>query len=455
MSRVLFTVFIIDCLVCSSISLPVFAQTTKVLTLNLDTAINQAQANNPQLLAAQRSINVARSGATIAGTTLNPRLSIDIPFGQAETKHTISLEQPIELGGKRGARLAVAKVQIQQAQLQLDLLRYPKGMKRSALSQIRSQVRQSYAELAIAQGAQQNTEQSLSINQQLVDIAKARLAAGDVAGVDVVQAEFAFSQAQQKLEPAINRVRQAVIRLNSLLGQAADTPIKLVDGEAFRFSLTGNKQGLAVSQKLPDLTALRQLARSSRLDLLLAGQQIQLGAKQIRLAQSAQIPDISLAAAFVWDPGFSTSSTPSPPTTTAVILGVRVDLPLFNNNRGGVSQAQANRSVAVAQLSALEQQVNTEVITAYENAASAQRVVERDRTILLPQALQVLNLSRKSYQYGQTGLNDALLVQQSVQTVFDNFYADILTYQTALGTLEQAVNQPLSQINQTNAPIPR
>lgn len=446
MPRVLFSIFIIvDCLVCSSISLPVFAQKAKVLTLNLDTAINQAQANNPQLLAAQRSINVARSGATIAGTTLNPRLSIDIPFGQAETKHTISLEQPIELGGKRGARLAVAKVQIQQAQLQLDLLR----------SQIRSQVRQSYAELAIAQGAQQNTEQSLSINQQLVDIAKARLAAGDVAGVDVVQAEFAFSQAQQKLEPATNRVRQATIRLNSLLGQAADTPIKLVDGEAFRFSLTGNKQGLAVSQKLPDLTALKQLARSSRLDLLLAGQQIQLGAKQIRLAQSAQIPDINLAAAFVWDPGFSTSSTPSPPTTTAVILGLRVDLPLFNNNRGGVSQAQANRSVAVAQLSALEQQVDTEVITAYENAASAQRVVERDRTILLPQALQVLNLSRKSYQYGQTGLNDALLVQQSVQTVFDNFYADILTYQTALGTLEQAVNQPLSQINQTNAPTPR
>ncbi len=202
------------------------------------------------------------------------------------------------------------------------------------------------------------------------------------------------------------------------------------------------------------MTALKQLARSSRLDLSLARQQIQLNANQIRLARSAQIPDISLAAAFVWDPGYSTSSTPDPPTTTAVILGVRADLPLFNNNGGGVNQARANRSVSEAQLSALEQQVDTEVITAYENAASAQRVLERDRTVLLPQALQVLNLSRKSYQYGQTGLNDALLVQQSVQTVFDNFYADILTYQTALGSLEQAINQPLSQINQTKATTP-
>ncbi|MEJ6485647.1 hypothetical protein N0Y54_30890 [Nostoc punctiforme UO1] len=79
-------------------------------------------------------------------------------------------------------------------------------------------------------------------------------------------------------------------------------------------------------------------------------------------------------------------------------------------------------------------------------------LLERDRTVLLPQALEVLNLSRKSYEYGQTGLSDALLTQQSVQAVFDNFYTDILAYQTALGALEQAVNVPLSMIHNTDVP---
>ncbi len=430
----------IESLVCSYISSPAFAQTAPVLNLTLETAINQAETNNPQLLATQRSIDVAKTGVAVAGVRPNPRLSVDIPFGQAETKRTIGIEQLIELGGKRGARLALADSQVQQAELQLDLLR----------SQIRTQVRQAYAELAVAQGSQQNAEQSLAINKQLVNIAKIRLKAGDVAGVDVVQAEFAFAQAQQKFEPAASRVRQATIRLNALLGQPTDTAINLVDGQAFRFSIK-DSQGLTVLPKIPDLAILKKLAQASRLDLALAQQQIQINNNQIRVARSSRIPDVSLAATYVWDPGLS-NTTPPPQTTTAVILGLRVDLPLFNRGGSGVNQASANLSVAKAQKKALELQVDSEVATAYENVLSAQRLLERDRTILLPQALEVLNLSRKSYEYGQTGLSDALLTQQTVQTVFDNFYTDILAYQTALGALEQAVNVPMSAINNTNAP---
>ena len=432
----------IESLVCSYISSPVVAQTAKVLTLSLNEAITKAEANNPQLLTAQRSINVAQAGVAVAKDRPNPRFSLDIPFGEAETKHTIGIEQLIELGGKRGARLALANSQVQQAQLQLDSLRW----------QIRTQVRQAYAELAIAQGAQQNAEQSLSINKQLVDIAKVRFQADDVARVDVVQTEFAFAQAQQKVEPAINRVHQATIRLNTLLAQPTNTVINLADGLAFKFSLNDSQQGLGVLAKPPDVAVLKNLAKASRLDLALAEQQIQINNNQIQVARSTRIPDVTLAASFVWDPGLTTDGAPPPTTTTAVILGVRVDLPLFNSGGSGVNQARANLSVTQAQKTDLESQVDSEVATAYENVISAQRVLERDRTVLLPQALEVLNLSYKSYQYGQTGLSDALLNQQSVQSVFDNFYADILAYQTALGALEQAVNLPLSAINNTNAP---
>ncbi len=446
MQRVLLISFLCmtaEILLSSNQSFVVAQTTTNVLNLNLEEAINKAQVNNPQLLAAQRNINVAASGVAVAGVSPNPRLAVDIPFGQAETKRTINVEQLIELGGKRSARLAVANSQVQQAQLQLESLRW----------QIRTQVRQAYAELAVAQGTQQNVEQSLAINKQLVDITKVRLRVGDVAQSDVVQAEFAFSQAQQKLEPAVNRVRVAIIRLNTLLGQPTDTAINLVDRREFQFSLK-DSQGLALLPKLPNITVLKELAKASRLDIALAQQQIQINNNQIRVARSARIPDIALAGSYVWDPGLSTAGSPPPQTTTAVILGVRVDLPLFNNGESGVKVARANLSVAEAQKTALELQVDSEVATAYENVLSAQRALERDRNVLLPQALEVLELSRKSYGYGQTGLGDALLTQQSVQGVFDNFYTDILAYQTALGALEQAINVPLStiKINNTDAP---
>ncbi|MEH2450484.1 TolC family protein [Nostoc sp.] len=331
----LFLCITIESLVCSCIFSPVVGQTAKVLTLNLEGAITKAEANNPQLLTAQRSINVAQAGMAVAKDRPNPRFSLDIPFGEAETKRIVGIEQLIELGGKRGTRLALANSQAQQAQLQLDNLRW----------QIRTQVRQAYTELAIAQGAQQNAEQSLAINQQLVDIAKLRFQADDVAKADVVQAEFAFSQAQQKVEPAVNRVHQAIIHLNTLLSQPTDTIINLVDGQAFTFYLNGSQQGLAVITKLPEVTELKKLAKASRLDLALAQQQIQINNNQIQVARSARIPDVTLAASFVWDPGLNTASAPSS-TTTAVILGARVDLPVFNSGASGVKQVRANFSVA-------------------------------------------------------------------------------------------------------------
>lgn len=426
----------VNSFICIAIWSPVFAQ-TKQLNLNLEQAINLADTNNPQLVAARSNIPIAQAGLTIAQIRPNPRLTFDYPFGQAETKRTLGIEQIIELGGKRSARIAVAKAQIQQAGLQFNSLQW----------QIRNQVRQAYAELGIAKGAQQLSIQTVGINRQLVNVAKVRLRVGDVAPADVAQAEFSLQQAQQKLEQTANRVITAQIRLNGLLGQPSNTAINLLDATAFKFSTSSNKDALAPQQQIPALSVLQKTAKTSRVDLALARQQIQLSNNQIRVARASQIPDLTVAATYVWDPGLANTSSP---LTTAVILGVRVDLPIFNNGQGAVNQARATLTQSDAQVKALESQINSEVATAYENVTSSQRLLERDRTILLPQALKVLNYAQKSYGYGQTGLSDALVAQQSAQSTFDNFYTDILAYQTALGALEQAVNKPLSQFNQSN-----
>ncbi len=417
------------CIIDVGFHLPLLAQTATV-SLSLKEAIDRAQANNPQLLAAIRSIPVALTGLEIAQNSPNPRLSFDYPFGRAETKRTLSIEQPLELGGKRQARQTVALDQLLQSQWQVDVMRW----------KLRTDVRQAYAELAIAEAARIMSEQTLAINQQLVDIAKKRLAAGDVAEVDVIQSNLTKEGARSKLETVINRVHQATISLNALLGQPTETTLNLVDGKLFNSSGSLVSQ---VQQKLPTLEALKQLAQASRMDLALARLQIRLDNDQIALARSAQVPDITLAGSFISDPSIN---------ATGITLGVRMDLPLRNNHQGEVKQANANYSQAQAQLNSLELQVNTEVTKAYQDVVSTQSLIIRDRTISLPQALELLNLSRKSYQYGQTGLTDVLVVQQTVQAQLDAFYSDILAYQTAIGALEQAVNQPVLTMDNTNVP---
>jgi outer membrane protein, heavy metal efflux system len=397
------------------------AQTAQppLINLRLEEALHKAELNNPQLLAARRSVAVAESGVAVAGVSPNPRLALDVPVGLAETKRTLGLEQPIELGGKREARLALAGDQTRTAQLQLEMMRW----------QVRFDVRQAYAELAIAQAAQNQAEQTVGLNKQLVEIARKRLVAGDVAEADLIQTRFVLERARQRLEPTNNRIRQANIKLASLLGQPTEILIEPADGKQFNLSIEEKQKAPGTLPPLPALTALQQTAKTKRLDLSLARLQQRIGDDQVALARSAQVPDIALAGSFIWDPVAD---------TTGALLGIRVDLPLFNNRQGEVNQAVANQSLAEAQRLVLEQQVDREVAV-----RSNERLLQQDRSVLLPQSQQVLDLARKSYQFGQTGLTEVLVAQQSVQDQRDAYYSDVLAYQTAIGTLERAVNQPL------------
>jgi outer membrane protein, heavy metal efflux system len=383
------------------------------------------------LLVARRNIMAAEAGTTIAAATPNPRIALDAPIGLAETKRTVSIEQPFELGGKREARLNLASDQIQSAQLQLEILRW----------QIRSDVRQAYAELAIAQSARRQGERTVVLAQQLVEIARKRLAAGDVAEADLIQVRFVLERARQRLEPTANRIRQATIRLDNLLGEPTDDAIQPTDQKVFSLSVEEDRIAPEAPPPIPDLTVLRALAQKRRIDLSLAVLQQRISEDQLKLARSNQIPDLSFATGFTWDPVAR---------TTAALLGIRIDLPIFNPRQGEVNQALANRSLAEAQRLVLERQVEREVTAAYEDVRSAERLLKQDRNVLLPQSEQVLELARKSYQFGQTGLSDVLIAQQSVQDQRDAYYNDVLAYQTALGSLERAVNQPLT----SNSDVP-
>lgn len=394
--------------------------------LRIEEAIQRAESNNPQLLVARRNVAAAEAGIAIAIATPNPRIALDAPIGLAETKRTVSIEQPFELGGKREARFNLASDQIQAAQLQLEILRW----------QIRSDVRQAYAELAIAKSARRQGEQTVILAQQLVEIARKRLAAGDVAEADLIQVRFVLERARQRLEPTANRIRQATIKLDNLLGEPTDdSTIQPLDQKAFSLSVEADRIAPEAPPPIADLTVLRTLAQKRRIDLSLAMLQQRIGDDQLKLARSNQIPDISFATGFTWDPVAA---------TTAALLGLRIDLPIFNPRQGEVNQALANRSLAEAQRLVLERQVEREVTAAYEDVRSAERLLKQDRNVLLPQSEQVLELARKSYQFGQTGLSDVLIAQQSVQDQRDAYYNDVLAYQTALGSLERAVNQPLT-----------
>jgi len=91
----------------------------------LDDAVAAAGGSAPALDAAQAGIAAAQAARTIAGLRPNLQLQTQVEnilgsgpnraVDQAET--TVGLNVPIELGGKRSARIAVAQAQTDRAKL--------------------------------------------------------------------------------------------------------------------------------------------------------------------------------------------------------------------------------------------------------------------------------------------------------------------------------------------------
>lgn len=81
----------------------VVASAAQAQTLTLDSALQTAFANNPDLAAAQWEIDIAQGGRQQAGLIPNPVASWDVEDTRRDSRTTsIKISQALELGGKRG-----------------------------------------------------------------------------------------------------------------------------------------------------------------------------------------------------------------------------------------------------------------------------------------------------------------------------------------------------------------
>ena len=92
----------------------------------LDEAVLAAGGSAPASEAATAAIDATREGRTVAGLRPNPQVQGQIEnitgtggySGLRSAETTVGVAFPIELGGKRGARVAVADAQLSRAELQ-------------------------------------------------------------------------------------------------------------------------------------------------------------------------------------------------------------------------------------------------------------------------------------------------------------------------------------------------
>lgn len=391
------------------------------LRLTLPQALKMAEQANPDLRLAQQGVEVSRSGITIAGQRPNPTLGLNTPIGPAERKQQVMFLIPLETGGRRDARLAVADSLVQEAD----------QTTRQTRLTVLNGTRNAFVELAVARATLDQSRRDVEFNDRVVTAAQHRFEAGEVAEAEVVRAKFEREQIKRLLYPAENRVEAALVSLNRLLGQSLDTPIETVE-DAWIFPSLEDLKGPAWT--LPELETLTAMARKQRPDLALNAQQSMTAQRQIELALANQAPAVSLQASLLYNPAM--------PAFT-YLAGVQLELPWGSDRGGELEQARARQEEALRREAVTRASADQAVTLAWKKLEAARRQLSHDLEVLKPQAERVLYLAEKIYDIGQSDITEVLLVGQSVQRQRQLLLTDFALLHQALGELELAINANL------------
>lgn len=290
--------------------------------LTLDQALAQAGAISPAAEVAELEIDVAQAGRAVAALRPNPTLNADVenvigtgPYkGINEAETTIGFALPLELGGKRPARIAVAEAQTARAWIGAV----------SALADLRLQVTQSYVEAAAAERRLTVARDQVGVTAENLRIARDRVVVGANSPIDEQRAALLAANAEAELERARRSVEASRAALGQLIGN--DLPGALDQGWF---------ESVDVARAGPAMPANAE----GTLALAAAGADVTTAEAQLRLARSQRIPDLTVSAG---------TRRLQASGDMAMVFGVSVPLPVFNNGRAAVGQAAALRNQSEA-----------------------------------------------------------------------------------------------------------
>ncbi|HEX3319777.1 MAG TPA: TolC family protein, partial [Terriglobales bacterium] len=180
--------------------------------LDLRGALTTAEAANLELRAARQQRAIALAGITTAGQLPNPVAAFTVA---RDTPHEgVSLDMPLELGGKRSKRLAVAREEQKSIEVDLTILG----------RQIRRRTREAFFKSLAARAQTAQAKTTLDLSTRVRDLVQQRYDVGDVAELEVVQAEVELARSTADYETTAAAQRAADVTLAALLNRNLEQP---------------------------------------------------------------------------------------------------------------------------------------------------------------------------------------------------------------------------------------
>lgn len=344
--------------------------------------------DTPRVLALDAEVARARGLAEQARARPNPSINVyaenfagDRTRNAADQRQTtFQIDQPIELGGKRSARIAAGEAGVVAAQA-----RGVDGRLAYATDLARAYAGVELAERRIALASEEAEAAGADLK-----VARALVGAGKEARLRQLQAETELNSLQAVVENARADRSIALARLSALAGApAAYTGVSE--------SLLDRLNARPPAGPLDPLQSATVRAAEAERDV---------AARQITVQQRLAIPNVTAQL------GVRQLRVASGP---AIVAGLSVPLPLFDRNRGNIAAARGELQGAEARAASarLDAQANARVAFALVEAAD-RRAAAAERTLATAQ--EAYRLARIAYEVGKSPLIELVAARRSLGT---------------------------------------
>lgn len=379
--------------------------------LTLEQAVAAAGGAAPSTDAAEAGIEAARVNRTVAGLRPNPVAQAQIenvvgtgPYsGLRSAETTMGVALPIELGGKRSARVAVANAQLSRAELEAAVV----------AADVRLQVTSLYVEAIAAERRLATARDQLRIADDALQAARVRVQAGRASPLEEQRADVAKINAAASLDRAARLKDVARLNLARRLGRSLDGPLD-----------TG------LLDQLPTATYGPMIAPSASGTLTLAAADADLAVADagIRLARANRVPDLNIGPAL---------RRLEATNDTAAVFAVSIPIPLFNNGRAAIAQASAERTRAEARRRMTSLDVEQAIAEAQAEAANAETTARAAAGPALAAAQEAARIARIGYREGKFSQLDLLDAERTLADTRIAAIDALANYHNARARLER------------------
>jgi cobalt-zinc-cadmium efflux system outer membrane protein len=384
-------------------------------SLTLDATVRRVLATHPSLAAASARVQAARGTRLTARSWTNPVFTYEVENpalpGRSsvlgvERQVTVMASLPLEPIYQIGARAARAGAEVRATEAD-----YGDQRRRLALAAVGAFYRVASADVAV--GALDDIRGWLD---SLLVHARARVKEGAAAESDLIRLEVEYGRIATDL--ALARIEQ--VRADAALAS-------MVGMDSVRVDVTALHAMKEVGP-LPPQTALIATARARRPDIIGSDARVAAAAAGASLERRAIVRQMGITGGSMTVAG-----------VPAAVAGVSLSLPLFDQNRGEIHRADAERRVAAHERTVVEREVIADVTGAYEavRTLSAERAKFGDD--LLRRAEEGRRIAEGAYREGATSLVQVLDAARALADARQLYYRALYVLQQSVIELNAAV----------------